>query len=476
MNIRITLSLVLAGMAAGVANAPAAAQAVEPAPQGPALGDAPRAVPQAAPQDVPLTLRDAVEAALGGNRALAAAEARAEAAELGAGAKEGFVFPTIQATAGAVRTNDPVGVFGTKLRQRRFEQADFDIGALNDPDPVNDWTAGVGAQWDIALWDRWLERDAGQAESRAARAVLDRTREGTVYRTRALYVGAVRAASALEALEAAEASAVATSERVRRRVDEGMGTQADLLQAEAAVSGIRAQVQHARARVLDVREALGSWLAWPADRLPVPSQGADVLNASGEPGAITDAELMGRADLVAGRAGVEAAEARARAVTAKRLPGLQAFGQVSTHAPGIGDSRENNWTVGVQLSVPLFTGFSMTRGAEAARAQARALRLEQTQREQEAETEVRSARRGVDAARAALGSATAAADAAHEAVRLLRRRYEEGMATVADLLQAEARAAQLSTGVVEAEANLSMALAALDFVLGNGAGSTREEG
>jgi outer membrane protein TolC len=449
MNIRITLSLVLAGMAAGVANAPAAAQAVEPAPQGPALGDAPRAVPQAAPQDVPLTLRDAVEAALGGNRALAAAEARAEAAELGAGAKEGFVFPTIQATAGAVRTNDPVGVFGTKLRQRRFEQADFDIGALNDPDAVNDWTAGVGAQWDIALWDRWLERDAGQAESRAARAVL---------------------------VEAAEASAVATTERVRRRVDEGMGTQADLLQAEAAVSGIRAQVQHARARVLDVREALGSWLAWPADRLPVPSQGADVLNASGEPGAITDAELMGRADLVAGRAGVEAAEARARAVTAKRLPGLQAFGQVSTHAPGIGDSRENNWTVGVQLSVPLFTGFSMTRGAEAARAQARALRLEQTQREQEAETEVRSARRGVHAARAALGSATAAADAAHEAVRLLRRRYEEGMATVADLLQAEARAAQLSTGVVEAEANLSMALAALDFVLGNGAGSTREEG
>ena len=68
------------------------------------------------------------------------------------------------------------------------------------------------------------------------------------------------------------------------------------------------------------------------------------------------------------------------------------------------------------------------------------------------------------------GGARNAADAADEAVRLLRRRYEEGMATVADLLQAEAVAASLTTGVVDAEANLSVALAALDFVLGSGAG------
>lgn len=428
-------------------------------------------------QEIPLTLDEAVQAALEGNRGLAAARARAEAAELGADASEGFLFPSLQATAGVVRTDDPVGVFGTRLRQRRFTQADFDVDALNDPDAVSDWTAGVGAQWDIARWDRWMERRAGKAEGRAARAVLERTREGTVYRTRARYVNAVRAEAALEALEAAQASVQATTARVRRRVEEGMGTEADLLQAEAAVSGIQARLEHARAAVLDAREALGSWLGWSPDRIPVPSQGADVLGTAEAPGAVTPEQLMERPDLVAGRAGVDAAEARASAVTAKRLPALQAFGRLSTHAPGIADQREANWTVGVQVSVPLFTGFSLTRGAEAARAQARALELEQTQREREAETEVLSARRGVEAARAALASAGTASAAAAEAVRLLRRRYEEGMATVADLLQAEAHAAELSTGVVDAEANLSMALATLDFVLGDDrAGSTREAG
>ncbi|HSG46660.1 MAG TPA: TolC family protein [Longimicrobiales bacterium] len=423
---------------------------------------------------VPLTLQEAVTAALDGNRGLAAAEARADAAALGARAGEGFLFPNVQATAGAMRTNDPVGVFGTKLRQRRFAAEDFDVGALNDPDAVTDWTAGIGAQWDIAQLHRWVERDAGDARSRAAEAMLDRTREGTVFRTRARYVEAVRADAGLRALEAALASATATRDRVRRRVEEGMGTQADVLQAEAAVSGLQARVEHARAQVADARESLGSWLGWPRDRTPVPSQGADVLNAAA-PAELTGNALMDRADLVAGRAGVEAAEADARAVSARRLPGVQAFGMLSTHAPGIADGRESNWTVGVQLSVPVFTGFSLTRGAEAARAQARALALEQAQREEEAWTEVRSARRGVEAARGALRAATAARDAADEAVRLLRRRYEEGMATVADLLQAEAQAAALNTGVVDAEANLSMALAALDFVLGreaagNGAG------
>jgi len=416
--------------------------------------------------EVPLTVQEAVDAALEGNRGLAAARERADAAQLGARAGEGFLYPALQATAGAVRTDDPVGVFGTKLRQRSFTQADFDIAALNDPDAVTDWTAGVGVQWELGQYHRWVERDAGQARSRAASAALDRTREGTVFRTRALYVEAVRADAYLQAMESSLASARETRERVARRVEQGMGTQADLLQAEAAVAGIEARVAHARASVMDAREALGSWLGWPADQVPVPVQGADILGAGATPD-VDEGTLDGRADLVAGRAQVEAAEADARAVTARRLPGLQAFGMLSTHAPGIADGRESNWTVGVQLSVPLFTGFSLTRGAEAARAQARALSLEQSQREAEARTEVRSARRGVEAARGALEAARAAREAADEAVRLLRRRYEEGMATVADLLQAEAQATALDTGVVDAEADLSMALAALDFVAGH---------
>jgi outer membrane protein TolC len=420
--------------------------------------------------EVPLTLAEAEQAALDGNRSLAAAEARADAADLGAESRGGFLMPSLQATAGVVRTDDPVGVFGTKLRQRAFTEADFDIVALNDPDAVTDWTAGLGARWDIAQFDRWAERDAGRAESRAARAAFDRTREGATFRTRLLYVAALRAASALDALEAAEASAEATLERVDLRVEQGRGTNADRLQAEAALSGLRARVLRARANLANAREELGSHLGWPADRLPVPSEGADVLNAYQPPDAIGHEQLLARADLAAGRAGVEAAEAHAGVVSARRLPKLEAFGHLSGHTPGFGDGLEWNWTAGVQLSLPIFTGFSLSRGAAAAEAQARALSLEQRQRELEAASEVSAARRSVEASRAALEAARTAAAAADEAARLLQRRYEEGVATVADLLQAEAWATELATGVVDAEANLSMALATLAFAQGQQAG------
>jgi outer membrane protein len=140
---------------------------------------------------------------------------------------------------------------------------------------------------------------------------------------------------------------------------------------------------------------------------------------------------------------------------------------LSTHAPEISGDWRSNYTLGVQLSIPLFTGFSLTNGAEAARAEARALSEEQAERERAARSELTSAERGVAAAEASLESARAAAGAAAEAARLVRLRYEEGMATVAELLQAQARSAALDQGVAEARARLIMALAALDFARGD---------
>ena len=140
---------------------------------------------------------------------------------------------------------------------------------------------------------------------------------------------------------------------------------------------------------------------------------------------------------------------------------------VSTHTGDLTGRWEPNYTLGLQLSIPLFTGFSLSNGAEAAEANLRALNEEQLQRERTARSEVRSALRGVEAAEASLRSAEGAAAAASEAVRLVRRRYEEGMATVAELLQAQARSAALDQGVAEARARLIMALAALDFARGD---------
>ena len=70
---------------------------------------------------------------------------------------------------------------------------------------------------------------------------------------------------------------------------------------------------------------------------------------------------------------------------------------------------------------------------------------------------VAAADHGVEAMRAA-------AAAADEARSLMRRRFEEGLATATDLLQAEARAVSMRQRAVEALAARQIAIARLEFV------------
>lgn len=422
---------------------------------------------------VALTVGQAIEAALAGNRHLAAANERASAARLSAQAEMAFLLPAVEATAGAVRTNDPVGVFGTKLRQRRFEAADLELAALNNPAAVTDWSAGIGASWQVAQPYRWVARQAADARSDAADAARERTRDAVVHTTRVLFAKALQAEAVLTSITAADSATRATLGRVESRLAEGLATEADLLQARASVAEVEAEIGGAEAALFDTRDALAAHLGLPegAELSPrIDTLWDDLLSGAST---VSPPAPAARSDLAAGRATVDAARAEARSVSARRLPALEAFGALSTNSPSVGGAIESNWTVGVQLSVPLFTGSALTRTAEAAHANARALQIEQDQREQDASAEIRSATRAVAAARSASTAASAAASAAAEASRLLQRRYEEGMVTISDLLQAQARAARLDAGAASARANLAIAVSTLDFVSGVASTPTR---
>jgi outer membrane protein len=242
-----------------------------------------------------------------------------------------------------------------------------------------------------------------------------------------------------------------------------MATDADVLLAEAALAEAVARRVHAEAAAADAADALGAHLGWPAGRVPVPTDTLPDIPLPDDDRPGPD----GRSDLRASEASVDAARGRARQASAGRLPTLEGFAQWSTHAPGLADDRGAHWTAGLRLSVPVFTGFALEASADAARAGARAAEARHDERVRAARLEVERARRGVEAARRALDAAASGGGAAREAARLLRRRYEEGMTTLADLLQAEAGAARLEAAWVDARADLGVAAAALAFALGS---------
>jgi len=90
-----------------------------------------------------LTLAEAIARARSQNPdAGSAAAAEREAAERVTQARAGYL-PRVDVAESWQRGNQPVFVFSSLLAQRRFTSADFALGALNDPDALDNFRSAV---------------------------------------------------------------------------------------------------------------------------------------------------------------------------------------------------------------------------------------------------------------------------------------------------------------------------------------------
>ena len=408
----------------------------------------------------PVSLQAAIDAALTRNSDLAIAEARRDVARSQTRNATGSLLPRIDVQAGYIRSVDPVVAFGTKLRQGRFSEPDLAFDVLNDPDPVGDWSTVVGVQWSLLDPTRWAGRSAARRQAEAADWSTERTREATILMTRTHYLQAQAAAAQLEAADAALEASQAMLDQFRRRRDRGLLTEADLLGAVAELSAARADRAEADRARLDAFQLLGRHLGWSPDTVPEP---VDSLAAPADMAAV-EFEPAARADLRARAAAARAAGAAKRQAALAFVPALDAFAQYATHSTDAFSFDEADWTVGVMLRWNLFNGFARSADLQRANLERRIADLEYEQALRDALSERDQVERSVGSARQQVEATGAGATAAESGRQLMRRRFEEGLATAADLLQAEARATAMRQRAINALANYHIAVARLDFV------------
>lgn len=415
----------------------------------------------------PLSLSGAISEALAGNAELRMAESRAKMAEATAGGGSAVYWPRLDFESGFVRSNDPVFAFGTKLRQGTFGQEDLDIDALNNPDPVNDWVNRVTLQWKVFSPVDWTARGAASLRAESARWNEVRMREVTVLRTDVLYREAQRTGAQLVAAVRAVEAAAANRDVFARRMEEGVLTRADLLQAEAEYASALARRVDAERQEEEARRNLGVYLGRSGGTLPVLADSLRVESprSSSDP---ADGEAAfdptRRADLLALSSARSAAEAESKRAGRSYLPEIGMFANYGIHAAEAFQKDGDNWTVGVGLKWNIFSGFGRSKDKQRADA-ARILadtRYDQALREARAELD--AARSAVVAAERALDAMLAASEAAALGADLMRRRFEEGLATASDLLQAEFRRAEAEGHAIDSRAGLHMAEARLHFV------------
>ena len=419
----------------------------------------------AAVAQTPLTLAGAMERArtlTPQARALSAGEA--EAIERVRRARGGYM-PSLDVTTSAQRGDHPVFVFSSLLAQRRFTEANFAIAALNEPDAISNLRTFVGAQQPVF--------DGGHTRSAVRGAEIERQMAGLAASAgrQDLALGAARAFVQVlqaEAIERAAAAAVAAAdsdiERARARRDVGVATASDLLSAEVHHAEVRQRHISAQSELLIARLELGAATGARPDEV--------LVLARPELAAVTEAveSLLAVAldrvpELQRSRLAVDAAASQASAAQAFFFPRIDVQGGVEFNGANLVDQR-SSWIVGAQLHLNLFRGFAdQARLGEARQAQIRTA-AERDALLRRVEVGVRAAAARLDAARARDVVGRAALTQAREAQRIIRDRYETGLATMTDVLRASETTFEAESRAIAAELDVILQALALERAIG----------
>jgi outer membrane protein len=420
------------------------------------------AIPLASEAQQLITLEEAVGATLEQNAKLRVVQSgAAEAKERITEARAAF-FPRISLSETWQRGNEPVFVFSSLLSARHFAAQNFAIDALNHPHAIGFFRTTVAVEQNV--FDGGRQR-AAVTSARVRGELADLSVKETAA---AVALAATqtfgRLASAQAARQAAQSGLDTAHEDLavaERRRDAGMATEADVLALAVHVADLRQRVIQADGDAAVARAELNRLMGRPIDgeiRAAEPRLGSTWARD-----APTLASLLAEAE--AGRPEIARAANAERLATMDRrqaraglLPQVTAQAAFDVSGTSVGD-RATAWVVGGAVRWTFSMG-----GAELARLKAAADAAVRTRAERDdaraaVHVEVVGAVRTLEASRAREAVGRAAVEQARESHRIIRDRFDAGLATVNDVLRA-------ATAVLDAEANRTAAL--VDVITGEG--------
>jgi outer membrane protein len=392
-----------------------------------------------------LSLEQAVALTIAHNPSIASVRAVArEAAERMTQARAAYL-PRVDFVESWHRGNHPVFVFSSLLAQRRFTEENFAVGALVHPEPVGNHRAAITVEQ--MLFDGGGTRSNVRIASlrRASAELASQQNESELALAATEAFGQVLLTSAKRlAAESAVAAAEEDLQRAEQRRDAGMATDADVLSLQVHLAQMRErQIRWERDEFV-ARAALNRLMAVPLDREYTLEDVSDIAAVPLSTSELEREALDNRWELRSAELDIDMAETARSRARAGLFPRIALQGSYEANGATFGE-RARAWSVGGELRWNLFAGLAdVSRVREAAHAESR-MRADREAIVTAIRLEVRQAVARIDAARAREAVGRAAAAQARESHRMIRDRYEAGLATVSDLLRA-------ANSVLDAEA------------------------
>ena len=385
----------------------------------------------------PLTLRQAINQALGQSPEAAIAHAGNQDAKAGAAMARTALLPQLGFTEDISRGDDPVYVFGSKLRQHQFTQADFDVNALNRPQPIGNFSTRFSGSW-MAFDSFKTQKEIHRADlfRQSASSSAKAVDQQIVFRVVGAYQQVLYAQRAVDVAQHEQETAAALLSSVDDHVKAGLAVESDRMSAQVNVAARKQELIAAQGDLelawASLREAMGAPELKESELKPIEPH-------TFPQGALEDeiaTAVKTRPDLMALG---QAQSAQASALSAAKSdfgPRVSAYGNWEEDRASFVGTGGNNWVAGMQISVDILPmGKRAQMARESAAKQKIDAQLAATQ--QHLRLQVSQAHIHRKTAELSLETARAAMDDSAESLRILKNRYSAGLATITDLLRAE---------------------------------------
>ena len=278
--------------------------------------------------------------------------------------------------------------------------------------------------------------------------------------------------ASLDAAYEAERSAFESLNAAKTRYGVGVATPADTLQAQTAYSQAMLNRIQAQGNLKTAQGELAAILGLLPDtslRLRVPKLSLPDGSFEKNIRALMEEAQRLRPDLMAASAKIKASEASLKAAKAEHLPSFS-LSATKSSTETVYNTTQRNSSIGLYVSIPIFTGFNTKYKVQAAQQQLKISEAEYERLSQDANLEVYKTYQTLVSQTQATRTSADLVASAQASYDLALGRYKAGVGTILDLLSAQSALASAKQQHIQAlytwyisKATLAKSMGSLDF-------------
>ncbi len=414
-----------------------------------------------------LSISQAVETALVHNPGLEAAQKRIRAAEEKITQADAGLMPQAYLSQRYSHTTNPMWAFGTKLNQEQITAADFDPSRLNHPDAIDNFATSVSVSWPVYDSGRtWYGSQQARLSHEAVNFMTDRVRQQVIARTVTAYAGVLLSHENRSVVEQSLETARTHFRMVESRFKGGFVVKSDLLRAQVHIADLEQQLLQARSQTDIARCMLNVAMGVDGNMHYELTSPLEKGKGIGDTLDVWIARALStRPDLTHLKLQGNIAEKELAKARSAHYPSVSLEGNYELNSEK-GDDFADNYNIGALVSLNLYSGGRISAGIREAQASLEEVQAMIRATEQQVCGETRQAFFNAQSAWERIKVAQAATGQAEESLRIVQNRYNSGLFTITDLLDAETALQQARTNHLRAVHDYRVAAVQLALAAG----------